>query len=64
MLKSVLFMLPIALFGVGTILAVQEALGFSDTLREMLNFLLLALMLLAEDQLGPSAARRRREGRR
>jgi hypothetical protein len=62
-LKSVLFAAPIALLGVGTILAVQEALGFSDTMRQLLNFLLLVFMLLANDQYGPAAAQRRREGR-
>ncbi|HEU0019952.1 MAG TPA: hypothetical protein VFQ14_06640 [Thermoleophilaceae bacterium] len=64
LLKSALFMAPIAVFGVGTILAVQEAVGFSDSIRQTMNVLLLAFMLLADDRLGPSAARRKREGRR
>lgn len=64
LLKSTLFMAPIAFFGVGTILAVQDALEFSDSFRQSLNVLLLAFMLFADDRLGPSAARRKREGRR
>jgi hypothetical protein len=63
MLKSILFILPIAFFGIGTIIAVQDALGFSDSVRELLNYALLAIALLAEDQYGPSSFERKREGR-
>jgi hypothetical protein len=63
-LSSLMFLLPIFFIGVGTILAAQDALGFSDSVREFLNFVLLGLALLADDRFGPRAARREREGRR
>jgi hypothetical protein len=53
-------MLPIAFFGVGTIFAVQDALGFQDPVRDMLTALLLVVTLAAEDEYGPSSARRKR----
>ena len=62
-LKSILFAAPIALFGIGTIRAVQEALGFPNAARDMLDFLLLVVILLANDQYGPAAFQRKREGR-
>jgi hypothetical protein len=63
-LKSILFVAPIAFLGVWTIRAVQEATGFPNPVRDMLDFLLLVVILLANDQYGPAAAQREREGRR
>lgn len=64
MWKSVLFMLPILFFGIWTISAVQEALGFGNLTRDVLTALLLFATLAADDRYGPSAAQREREGRR
>jgi hypothetical protein len=63
-LKSILFAAPIAFLGVWTIRAVQETVGFANPVRDMLDFLLLVVILLANDQYGPAAAQREREGRR
>jgi len=61
MLLSLIFLIPIFFFGVGTILAVQDALGFSNSVREFLTFVLLGLALLADDRFGPRAAQRESE---
>jgi hypothetical protein len=64
-LKSALFAAPIAMLGVWTIRAVQEVIGFPNPVRDMLDFLLLVVILLANDQYGPAAfEREREEGRR
>jgi positive regulator of sigma E activity len=60
-LPSLMFLIPVFFFGVGTILAVQDALGFSDDVREFLNFVLLGLAMLVDDRYGPRAAERERE---
>lgn len=64
MLFSLMFIIPVCAVGLGTILAVQDALGFSEDVREYLNFVLLGLVMLIDDRYGPSAAEREREGRR
>ena len=63
--KSILFAAPIALFGLGTIRAVQAALDLPNAARDMLDFILLVVILIANDQYGPAAfEREREEGRR
>ena len=65
MLFSLMFLLPVCAVGLGTIVAVQDALGFSEDVREFLNFVLLGLTMLIDDRYGPRAAQRERdEGRR
>ena len=64
MLKSILFILPILVFGVWTVSAVQEALAFNDFTRDVLCALLLIASFAADERYGPRAAERRREGRR
>jgi hypothetical protein len=64
MWKSLLFGFPIVFLGVGTIFAVQDALGFRDPVRDMLVALLLVMTMIADDKYGPRAAEREREGRR
>jgi hypothetical protein len=64
MFFSLMFLIPVCAVGIGTIVAVQDALGFSDDVREYLNFVLLGLTMLVDDRYGPRAAQREREGRR
>jgi hypothetical protein len=65
MLKSILFVLPILLFGVWTVCAVQDALEFSNLVRDTLLAVLLIASYEADDRYGPGAAERKREqGRR
>jgi hypothetical protein len=64
MWRSFLFMFPVLFLGVGTVFAVQEALGFGDPTRDVLLALLLTATLFADDRYGPRAAQREREGRR
>lgn len=64
MRHSALFIFPTLFFGIGTIFAVQDALGFRDPVRDMLVALLLIATLVIDDKYGPSASQREREGRR
>jgi IMP cyclohydrolase len=64
MLKSILFVLPILLFGVWTVCAVQDALEFDNLVRDALLAVLLIASYEADDRYGPGAAEREREGRR
>ena len=64
MVLSLMFLIPVCALGLGTILAMQDALDFSDDVREYLNFVLLGLAMLVDDRYGPRAAQRKRDGRR
>lgn len=59
-------MLPIVVFGVWTVCAVQDALEFGDLTRDVLLAVLLIVSYEADDRYGPGAAERKREreGRR
>jgi hypothetical protein len=62
-LKSILFILPILFFGVWTVSAVQEALAFSDSTRDVLCAVLLIASFAADERYGPRAAERERSRR-
>ena len=64
MLKSILFMLPVLFLGVWTVCAVQDALEFSDLVRNALLTVLLIASYEADSRYGPRADERKREGRR
>jgi IMP cyclohydrolase len=54
-------MLPIVVFGVWTVCAVQDALEFGDLVRDALLIVLLIGSYEADDRYGPGGAERKRE---